>query len=232
MPEFKINLVIKMSNFVKSAVLCFMLMIVNGANAQIDLGSILGNVLGKESSNTSSSTSSDSKKDLISGLTSIFSPDKQASKNSIVGTWTYAEPAILLSSDNIISNVAAKVASGKIEDKLAGVLSKYGIKEGALTITFNEDGTFTETIASKKISGKWTFADSKLNLTFGRLASKTIPITTQLENGQLMFVTDASKLLDFVKKIGNSSSNSNIKTITNLMKSVDGLQAGLTLKRK
>lgn len=221
-----------MKKVVKLAVACFMLMFANGANAQIDLGNILGNVLGGGSSSSSSSSASGSTSDLISGLTSIFSPDKQASKNSIVGTWTYSEPAILLSSDNILSNIAAKAAAGKIEDKLAGVLSKYGIKEGALTITFNEDGTFTETIASKKISGKWTFADSKLNLTFGKLTSKSIPITTQIENGELMFVTDASKLLDFVKKIGSSSSNSNIKTITSLMKSVDGLQAGLTLKKK
>lgn len=208
-----------------------MLLFVNGASAQIDLGGLLGGMLGGSSSSSSNSSGS-STNDLISGLTSIFSSKKQASEKSIVGTWVYAEPAIVLKSDNILSNVAAKVAAGKIEDKLAGVLSKYGIKEGMLSITFNEDGTFTETIGKKTIKGKWTVKDSKLNLTFGTLKPKTIPITTQLEGNQLLFVTDASKLLDFVKNISSKSSNSNIKTITKLMDNVTGMQAGLTMKKK
>lgn len=208
-----------------------MLLFVNGASAQIDLGGLLGGMLGGSSSSSSKSSGS-STNDLISGLTSIFSSKKQASEKSIVGTWVYAEPAIVLKSDNILSNVAAKVAAGKIEDKLAGVLSKYGIKEGMLSITFNEDGTFTENIGKKTIKGKWTVKDSKLNLTFGTLKPKTIPITTQLEGSQLLFVTDASKLLDFVKNISSKSSNSNIKTITKLMDNVTGMQAGLTMKKK
>lgn len=208
-----------------------MLLFVNGASAQIDLGGLLGGMLGGSSSSSSNSSGS-STNDLISGLTSIFSSKKQASEKSIVGTWVYAEPAIVLKSDNILSNVAAKVAAGKIEDKLAGVLSKYGIKEGMLSITFNEDGTFTETIGKKTIKGKWTVKDSKLNLTFGTLKSKTIPITTQLEGNQLLFVTDASKLLDFVKNISSKSSNSSIKTITKVMDNVTGMQAGLTMKKK
>ena len=220
-----------MKKFFRLTAMCFMLLFVNGASAQIDLGGLLGGMLGGSSSNSSNSSGS-STNDLISGLTSIFSSKKQASEKSIVGTWVYAEPAIVLKSDNILSNVAAKVAAGKIEDKLAGVLSKYGIKEGMLSITFNEDGTFTETIGKKTIKGKWTVKDSKLNLTFGTLKPKTIPITTQLEGNQLLFVTDASKLLDFVKNISSKSSNSNIKTITKLMDNVTGMQAGLTMKKK
>ncbi len=217
--------------FIKLSALLVMLVCVESAQAQFNLGNILGGVLGGKSSEKTTSESTKTS-DLISGLTSIFSSEKQASQQSIVGTWVYSEPAIVLSSDNFLTNAAAKLAAGKVEDKLSEVLSKYGIKAGALTITFNEDGTFTETIGTKKISGKWTITDSKLNLTFGKLASKTIPVTTQLENNKLMFVTDATKLLDFVKNIASKSSNSKIQTITSLMKSVTGMEAGLTLERK
>lgn len=217
--------------FIKLSALLVMLVCVESAQAQFNLGNILGGVLGGKSSEKTTSESTKTS-DLISGLTSIFSSEKQASQKSIVGTWVYSEPAIVLSSDNFLTNAAAKLAAGKVEDKLSEVLSKYGIKAGALTITFNEDGTFTETIGTKKISGKWTITDSKLNLTFGKLASKTIPVTTQLENNKLMFVTDATKLLDFVKNIASKSSNSKIQTITSLMKSVNGMEAGLTLERK
>lgn len=217
--------------FIKLSALLVMLVCVESAQAQFNLGNILGGVLGGKSSEKTTSESTKTS-DLISGLTSIFSSEKQASQQSIVGTWVYSEPAIVLSSDNFLTNAAAKLAAGKVEDKLSEVLSKYGIKAGALTITFNEDGTFTETIGTKKISGKWTITDSKLNLTFGKLASKTIPVTTQLENNKLMFVTDATKLLDFVKNIASKSTNSKIQTITSLMKNVNGMEAGLTLERK
>ena len=217
--------------FIKLSALLVMLVCVESAQAQFNLGNILGGVLGGKSSEKTTSESTKTS-DLISGLTSIFSSEKQASQESIVGTWVYSEPAIVLSSDNFLTNAAAKLAAGKVEDKLSEVLSKYGIKAGALTITFNEDGTFTETIGTKKISGKWTITDSKLNLTFGKLTSKTIPVTTQLENDKLMFVTDATKLLDFVKNIASKSTNSKIQTITSLMKSVNGMEAGLTLERK
>lgn len=217
--------------FIKLSALLVMLVCVESAQAQFNLGNILGGVLGGKSSEKTTSESTKTS-DLISSLTSIFSSEKQASQESIVGTWVYSEPAIVLSSDNFLTNAAAKLAAGKVEDKLSEVLSKYGIKAGALTITFNEDGTFTETIGTKKISGKWTITDSKLNLTFGKLTSKTIPVTTQLENNKLMFVTDATKLLDFVKNIASKSSNSKIQTITSLMKSVNGMEAGLTLERK
>lgn len=220
------------NRFLKLATLLFLLTFANVANAQFDLGGILGGVLGGKSSKKTTTESTSKTGDLISNLTSIFSSEKQASENSIIGTWVYSEPAILFSSDNIITNVGAKVAAGKVEDKLAGVLSKYGIKEGIMSITFNEDGTFTEIIGKKKISGKWTIEDSKLYISFGKFSSKRIPITTQLEKNQLMFVTDATKLLELVKNIGNKSSNTNIKSITNLMKGVSGMEAGLTLKKQ
>ena len=72
-------------NIIKIAVIAIMLICGStGASAQLNLGNILGGITG--SSNTS---------DLISGLTSIFSSDKQATADNIVGTWAYDSPAIV-----------------------------------------------------------------------------------------------------------------------------------------
>lgn len=212
----------------KSATLCLMLMAGNSAQAQIDLGNILGNVLG--SSTSSSSSSSSSSTDLISTLTSVFSSSKQASKNSIVGTWSYSEPAIVFTSENFLAKAGASLVSNKLESKLQEQLSKYGIKEGTLTLTFNEDGTFTETLGSKTMSGSWTITDQKLSITY--LGVKSIQLTTQLESNKLMFVTDASKLLTLIKTMGSKSGNASLSTISTLMNSVKGMQAGITLVKK
>jgi hypothetical protein len=190
------------------------------ASAQFDLGGILGSVL-------NGSTSTD---DIVEGLTGIFNADKQATANKIVGTWSYSEPAIVFTSDNLLAKAASKIAANKVESKIQDYLTKYGLKPGALTITFNEDGTFVETLNKKSTKGKWSVQDSKLLLTVTGI--KQVAITTQIDGKDMQFVTDATKLLNLFKTMGAKSTNSNIKTVTSLMKNVKGMQAGVTLRKQ
>lgn len=193
-------------------------------NAQSDLGNVLGGVLGAATGNASSGDN------LISTLTSVFSSDKQATKDKIIGTWTYTEPAIVFTSDNFLAKAAAKVAANKLETKLQSYLTKYGIKPGTFSLTFNEDGTYIRTLNGRKSKGTWTVKDSKLLLTIAGI--KTVSVTTQIDGSDMQFVTDATKLLNFFKTMGAKSTNSNIKTVTSLMKSVNGMQAGVTLRKQ
>ena len=188
-------------------------------NAQIDLDGILGDVLGGGSTD-----------DVVSGLTTVFSSKKQATAQNIVGTWTYTEPAIVFTSDNLLTKAASKIAANKVENKIQEQLSKYGIKPGAFSITFKEDGTCTEVVNGKTMNGKWTVADSKLKLTIGGV--KALSVTTQIDGKDMQVVTDATKLLNLFKTLGAKSSNSNIKTVASLMKSVKGMQAGITLRKQ
>ena len=150
--------------------------------------------------------------------------------SNIIGTWSYSEPAIVFTSDNLLTKVAAKVAANKLEDKLQSYMTQYGIKPGTLVLTFNEDGTCTETLNRKTMKGKWEVKDSKLILTLGGI--KALQITTQIDGKNMQFVTDATKLLKLFKSVGAKSTNKNIKTVTSLMKSVDGMQAGVTLRKQ
>lgn len=202
------------------AVMAMMLTVSTTASAQFDLGGILGSVL-------NGSTSTD---DIVEGLTGIFNADKQATANKIVGTWSYSEPAIVFTSDNLLAKAASKIAANKVESKIQDYLTKYGLKPGALTITFNEDGTFVETLNKKSTKGKWSVQDSKLLLTVTGI--KQVAITTQIDGKDMQFVTDATKLLNLFKTMGAKSTNSNIKTVTSLMKNVKGMQAGVTLRKQ
>lgn len=211
-------------NILKAATLLIMMMTGSSAYAQFDLGNILGGVV-----NRATSSSADDG-NLISSLTSVFSSNKQASKKSIVGTWEYSEPAIVFQSDNILTQAGSKLVANKLETKIQDQLDKYGIKEGALKFTFKEDGSFTQTLGSRTSSGTWAVKNKKLNLTY--LGVRTFSITTQLESNKLMFVTDATKLLQLVKTVGSNSGNANLQTISSLMNSVKGMEAGLTLVKK
>ena len=161
---------------------------------------------------------------------SIFSSEKQATAEKLVGTWAYTEPAIVFTSDNILAKAASKIAANKVEKKLQEQLSKYGIKPGTFSMTFKEDGTFTETLKGKKTQGTWQVKDSKLILSIAGV--KALSVTTQIDGKDLQFVTDATKLLNLFKTVGAKSSNQNIKTIASLMKSVKGMQAGITMRKQ
>ena len=206
------------TSILRCALMCLIAISTQNATAQSDLGSILNNVLGSSTTNG-----------VISGLTSIFSSDKQATKNNLVGTWVYEEPAIVLTSDNVLTNAAAKVAANTAEKKLQEQMDKVGIKKGTLSMTFKSDGTFTETFGKKTYSGKWAVENQKLKLTH---TVRTITLTTQVDGNNLMFVTDASKLLSLMQTLGSKSTNSTISTVTSLMKKVKGMQCGITLVKK
>lgn len=206
-------------NYLKMALVAVMLCSGIKANAQLNLGNILNQV-----ANTQTSTT-----DLISNLTSVFSSSKQASSSNIVGTWVYEEPAIVFQSDNLLTKAGAKIAAKKLESKLQTQLSKIGIKPGAMQFTFKDDGTFTEVLGKHTNSGKWAIQDSKLVLTYN---FRTVSMTTQVDGNELLFVTDSSKLLNLFKSFGNNSANTSVQTITSLMKSIKGMQAGVALKKK
>jgi hypothetical protein len=59
-----------------------------------------------------------------------------------------------------------------------------------------------------------------------------LSVTTQIDGKDMQFVTDATKLLNLMKTMGAKSSNSNIRTLTSLMKGVSGMQAGVTLRKQ
>lgn len=207
-------------NIIKLAIMALMLIGGgNSASAQLNLGNILGGITGN--SNTS---------DLVSGLTSIFSSNKQATADNIVGTWSYDSPAIVFESEDFLTKTGAALAANKLETSIQNTLAKYGITKDKFSITFKEDGTFTETIRGKSYSGKWAVEDSKLQLTY---QIKTMEITTQKEGDQLMFVTDASKLLNLIQTLGaKTATRSSFSTITALAKNIKGMKVGLTLVKE
>ncbi len=207
--------------FRKAVALSMILMCSIPLQAQ-SLDDLLGSVAGSTSGDGSTGS-------LIKGLTTVFMGERQATKENLIGTWVYQEPAVVLTSDDILTQTAAKVAAGKIESELQAQLDKYGIQKGMMNVTFKEDGTFTTNVGGQDAGGKWDVKDAKLVLD---AMVKTITLTTQLSGTSLQFVTDASKLLDLFKSVGDAASNTELGTITSLLKNVDGMQVGLSFEKQ
>lgn len=187
--------------------------------------SLLGGIISAIGGSGSSKTGS-----LLSGLTAILDATKGATKDRIVGTWTYTEPAVVFTSSNILSSIGGKVAAQTIENKLQTQLSKVGITKGMMTMTFDKDGNFTQTIGKRSTSGTYTISNSNVVLNYGGTV-KQIVGTTQLDGNDLLIVMDASKLLKFANVISSVSGNSALKTLGSAISSVNGMQVGLKLNK-
>jgi hypothetical protein len=219
-------------NSFKMVAVALLLAASSTANAQINLGNVLNKVsnIAESTSSTVSKATSDDSGSLISGLTSIFSASKTAKAKDLVGTWSYTEPAVVFSSENVLKSAGGKVASAAIEKQLQSKLSKYGITKGAMKMTFDNDGNFTQTLGGKTLTGTYTTSGQNVVLKYGG-TTKQIIGTTQVDGNDLLIVMDASKLLSYMKTIGSLSGNSTLKTASSLLGSMDGMQCGLRLEK-
>lgn len=186
------------------------------------LGGLLSAIGGEASSNSSS--------DIISGLTTIFNSSKVATKDKLVGTWNYSEPAVVFSSSNVLKNIGGKVASSTIERKLESQLEKLGIKKGTLKMSFDKDGNFTQTLGGKTLSGTYTVSGKNVSLKYAGSIQQIVG-TTQLDGNDLLIVMDATKLLKYAKVLGALTGNSLLSTAGSLFSSMDGMEVGLKLNK-
>lgn len=167
---------------------------------------------------------------ILSGLSTIFDATKGATKDRIVGSWTYTEPAVVFSSKNVLSSIGGKVAEQAIEKKLLTQLEKAGIKKGMMTMTFDKDGKFTQVIGKRTTAGTYTISDHNVVLNYGGKV-KQIVGTTQLDGNDLLIVMDASKLLKYANVLGALTGNSALTSIGSAVSSLDGMEIGLKLNK-
>ena len=225
------------SFLLKGMLLCAAFAVSMDADAQFDLGHVLKNVVSGANEKSESADKDRSSSDngqqggIISALTSIFSGDKVATKDKIVGTWVYEEPAVVLTGDNALKNLGGKLAASAVEEKLRSKLEGFGVKKGCVTMTFDEDGNFTQALLGKTVKGTYTVEDKNIVLKYGGRVSQIVG-TTQLDGNNLLIVMDVSKLLEYVNVLGDISQNTTLKTATSLLSGMDGLECGLKLVKQ
>lgn len=201
-------------NLLKGLILAAALIITPSAGAQ-SLSSVLSGIKSKVSSATSSS-------DVLSSLIGT----KKVTTSQIKGTWKYSKPAVAFESDNLLNKAGGSVVSSTIENNLATQLSKFGVRSGTMTITFNSDSTFTATIGKKSSQGTYTLSGATIRFSYHDAAS--ISANTKLSGNNLQITFTADKLLTFVKGIGTVGINSTaLTTVSKLAQSYDGMQVGL-----
>jgi len=156
---------------------------------------------------------------------------------SIVGTWTYAKPAVQFTSEDLLTQAGGAAVAAKVEEKLAEGLAKIGVKEGSMTYTFNADSTFTIAVGKRTVKGTYTLnSETKeitMKLTSGLLGINLATFTMTLSQGidGIDLVSKADKLLQFVQTTISSSKNTTLSSIGALVGKYDGMMIGFSFKK-
>ncbi|WP_083233893.1 lipocalin-like domain-containing protein [Ihuprevotella massiliensis] len=149
----------------------------------------------------------------------------------LVGTWTYQQPALVFESNNLLNQVGAAAFTEKAE-KSAGYLSKFGVKAGSLSITFNDNGHYAATLKGRSISGTYKLNGATLTLVAPQRVV-TVPVNAKLQGNQLQLAVHADKLLPLLQTLIGSASQvtEQAATITSVLKQYKGAFLGLKLKK-
>ena len=156
---------------------------------------------------------------------------------SLQGTWTYVDPAVQMKGDNALKQVAGSVATTELEKKLKEQCAKVGIEEGLFNYTFNADSTFTSSLKKGTLNGTYSVDPEAKTVTLTYKAGKTcfalytMTAEAELLGDNLTLLFNADKLLAFMTKVAELSSNSTLQSLSKLANEYDGVMLGFDLKK-
>lgn len=190
-----------------------------GTGTGSDGTGILGSILG-------AATDGETLSNIIYNVIGLSKINEQ----DLYGTWAYESPGCAFTSDQLLAKAGGEVAAKKIEDELQNTYTKIGINRSNTTFTFNQDKTFTASIAGTKISGTYTYDKSDSSIKFKTLLLSTTGYVTRNAKG-VSLVFESKKLLNVLQVIASASGNSTLSTIGELSKNYDGVRLGFDLNR-
>jgi len=229
------------------AVIALSAAFVASAQAQSGLGNLLGGLLGggKTTSSTSTTTSSNegaAVQQTIGNVLGSLLGTVYTAAPSLNGTYLYKGIAVSMtqSNGNVLTNLAGTAATTQIENKINEVLAKFGIKEGNMSITFdNKDNTFVWTIGGFPLNGTYKVGDGEktVTMTFGRTMqyfcmTGTVDFAGIDGSVKLLFTSD--KMTAFLKKAIEKlgQKNNEIGTIAKLAQGYDNYKIGVNLAKQ
>jgi hypothetical protein len=155
--------------------------------------------------------------------------EKVATAETIIGTWTYKEPAVLVTSGRIIVKAIGNASAGKLEKLLTNYFEKANITPENTYFTFRKDGTFERCVAGHKAEGHWMLGDKLL---LGIHNVQTGEATHHLEDGELTLVVAAGKIMSAMVSLGAIHDTATNNAIVKLSKKLKGIEGGFTLVKK
>lgn len=185
------------------------------------------------SSSSASSSSGDSGQSLLGSLLGgLVGEAIPLSDRAIQGTWSYASPECRFKSENALASAGGAVAANTIENKLAEIYAKVGIKKGVCSFTFNEDKTCEIKYGNKTLKGTWTLDAKNRDLVI-KAGLLTLNAKAYYSVKELTLLFESDKILSVIKVLGSIAGglSSTVGSLTQILDNYDGLLLGFNLSK-
>lgn len=201
-----------------------------GTATTSDLSGVLG-ALGGASGQTTDDGQAVSNDGVVSGiLGSILEAFTTVNENKLYGTWNFKGSAFVFESDNVLATLGSDAVAKQVAAKVDSYLAKVGVKPGACSITFNEDGTCTFNVGARGINGTYVYDAQAKTIAFAFGLIKTTAYTVYEQN-TLNIVFQSNGLLKILKAVCAASSNSTLKLLNTLLTQYNGLRIGMAFTK-
>ena len=168
-------------------------------------------------------------KDAVNTVKGAFEK-KSAEASQMVGTWTFVEPAVMVTSGRLLAKAAGNLVDDKLEKLLDDYFKRSNVTPQNTSITFRKDGTFSRSVAGRKRQGVWMVGGEKVYLGVDNV--QTAAMTSHMEKDTLTLVVETSRIMEAFKALGAISDSKSNNALIKLSKSLKGVEAGFVLARK
>ena len=168
-------------------------------------------------------------KDAYSKISESFKTKKE-NVDSLIGTWTYKEPAVYATKGNVLLKLAENAVANQLEKLLQDYIDKSNITSDNTHFTFYKDSHFNRVIAGNAKSGLWLLNGDKLIM--GMDCIVTAEVTIHHDKEAMMMLIDVDKLLTGLKALGAMKDTKANKRLIKMSKRIPGLQAGISVVKK
>ncbi|MDD6436666.1 MAG: DUF4923 family protein [Prevotella sp.] len=187
----------------------------NSGSAASVLGSVLGNATNAQT--------------IGNILGSVLGTNKP-SETDLVGAWTYSEPGVAFTSDNLLAKAGGEMAATEARQKLATTYQSLGIRSSNTQLTLKNDKSFSGKLNGVPMSGTWTYDSNLQKLTLKTLLF-TVPVYVTKTSSGMNFLMESKKLLSFLQTAASLSGNTTLETIGNLSKNYSGIRMGFDMRK-
>ena len=168
-------------------------------------------------------------KDAVNTVKGAFEK-KSAEASQIVGTWTFVESAVMVTSGRLLAKAAGNLVDDKLEKLLDDYFKRSNVTPQNTSITFRKDGTFSRSVAGRKRQGVWMVGGEKVYLGVDNV--QTAAMTSHMEKDTLTLVVETSRIMEAFQALGALSDSKTNNALIKLSKSLKGVEAGFVLARK
>jgi len=173
--------------------------------------------------------------DALGGLVSSLTSTTKFEIADIQGTWSYQTPAVSFQSDNALNKIGGAAASTAIESKLRPYYERLGIN--TLIVAIDADANFSMKL--KGVTLKGTIAkesdEGALTFDFNAFGKKSIgkisAHATKSATNVLTLTFDVSRAVAIADRVASVANIQTLKTVSDLLKSYEGIYAGAKLKK-